>query len=249
MLDNTSLTGAEQPESGSSEYNALRFLVAQVLAERNYATLVKVVSVTNSGGVEAVGFVDVQPLVNQVGGTGLVVPHGVVHNLPYFRLQGGGNGVILDPVEGDIGIAVFADRDISAVKVAKGLANPGSARRSDMADGLYLGGFINGTPTQYIQFSAEHIRIFSPTAVVLEAPVVTIDAAESTTVNTPIFTVNGNTVLNGNLSQGEGESGGIATMLGPINVVNDVIAGGVSLINHTHPVNGGAGTDTGPPNP
>lgn len=40
--------------------------------------------------------------------------------------------------------------------------------------------------------------------------------------------------INGNLSQGMGDGGGTATMLGPVNVTNDVNAGGKSLMGHKH---------------
>ena len=82
-------------------------------------TLVQVVAVTNDGGVEPVGFVDVHPMVAQVDGKGQPTPHGVIYGLPYIRVQGGSNAVILDPQVGDIGLAVFCAQDISKVKATK----------------------------------------------------------------------------------------------------------------------------------
>ena len=165
--------GVADAAAGGSQYNALMFLIRQALAGHNTATLVQVKAVTNSGGLEAVGFVDVLPLVNQLDGQKNAVPHAVVYNLPYFRLQGGANAVILDPQVGDIGMAVFADRDISAVKASKAQANPGSMRRTSYADGLYMGGFLNGVPAQVVRFSADGIHVTSPTAVHIVAPVIT----------------------------------------------------------------------------
>lgn len=237
-----------------SDFGAVSFLVNQVLDGRNTATLVQVKAVSNTGGLFPVGLVDVLPLVNQLDGEGNAVPHQVVRRLPYFRLQGGANAVIIDPQVGDIGIAVFADRDISSVKAAKAQANPGSARRSNKADGLYLGGFLNGTPSQYVQFSAAGIKLHSPAAVILEAPDVQISAATveiaattSTTITTPSFTVNGATTLNGPLNQGTGSGGGGATMLGPVTVTNDVTAGGKSLKTHVHSGVTTGGGNTGSP--
>jgi hypothetical protein len=162
--------GAQTPSSAASEYDAMTFLVMQILSRANTSTLVQVKAVTNSGGVSAVGFVDVQPLVAQLDGYGNAVPHGVINDIPYFRIQGGTNAVIIDPEIGDIGMAVFADRDISSVKAKKGAANPGSGRRFDMADGVYFGGLLNGAPTQYMQFSTTGINITSPTKVTITAP-------------------------------------------------------------------------------
>lgn len=141
----------EKPGEGLGDYTALRFLVQQMLSRVNTATLVKVVKVS-AGGTGPVGTVDVQPLVNQLDGAGDGKGLSQLHNLPYLRIQGGTNAIILDPQPDDIGIAVFCSRDISAVKRTKKPGNPGSWATHSMSDGLYLGGVLNGAPSQYIQF-------------------------------------------------------------------------------------------------
>ena len=239
-------SGFQQPNTGGSDYNAQSFLIQSLLSRISTATVVKVVACTNSGGLSAVGFVDILPLVNQIDGAGNAMPHGVVYRCPYFRIQGGANAVIIDPQPGDLGIAIFADRDISSVTANKGQANPGSRRRFDMADALYLGGVLNGVPSQFVRFSAAGIEISASTAITLEAPMVSIFAGTSVTVTTPTFTVNGATVLNGPLSQGTGAAGGSATMQGPMTVVGDVTAAGTSLHSHTH--SDPQGGSTGGPN-
>lgn len=98
---------------------------------------------------------------------------------PYFRLQSGANAVILDPQVGDIGLACVADRDISSVKVSKQSAPAASKRHHDMADALYIGGVLNGAPTQYVQFNAEGITLFSPTKVTIQAPAIAMVGAVS----------------------------------------------------------------------
>lgn len=235
-------TGSLKPSSTWGEFNNITFLVQQALSKMQTATLVRVTSCTNSGGLSAVGFVDVVPLVNQIDGKGNQTPHGTIHNVPYLRVQGGGNGIILDPQSGDIGVCVFASRDITKVKSTKSAANPGSFRQYSFSDGLYLGGMLNGTPSQYVRFGGDGITIHSPTAVTIEAPVVSINASTSCTITTPTFTVNGNTVLNGALSQGLGDAGGACSMLGPVTVSGDVAANGTSVHNHKH---GGVQTGSG----
>jgi hypothetical protein len=162
------------PTSSATEYNALTFLIRQLLAKINTATLVQVKAVTNSGGVSPVGTVDVLPLVNQQDASGNAVPHGIIYGLPYSRLQGGANAIILDPQIGDIGIAVFANRDISAVKATKGQNNPGSARQFSMSDGMYIGGVLNGVPTNYVQFTGNTINIVSTSQVNVQAPAINL---------------------------------------------------------------------------
>lgn len=201
MSQNEGYRGEQGAYSEASDYNAQSFLINQILNGRNVATLVQIKAVTNSGDLSPVGYVDVLPLVNQLDGDNKAVPHGVVHNLPYFRMQGGTDAIILDPKVGDIGLAVFADRDISAVKANKKAANPGSKRRASMADGLYIGGFLNGVPDQYVQFSAAGIAMVSPTAINFDAPSVTmtaptiaINASTSVAINTPSLTHNGKNI-------------------------------------------------------
>lgn len=233
--------GLQQPETSGMEYSALSFLVRSILNGVNTATLVQVVKCTNSGGVSAVGYVDVQPLVNQIDGAGNSMPHGVVHNLPYFRLQGGENAIILDPQVGDIGIAIFGSRDLSSVQATKAQANPASGRTFDMADGMYMGGFLNGAPVQYVQFTASGINVVSPTKVTITAPNVQVDAATSYAINSPVIT------LNGSVSQGSGSYGGTSTWNGNL-TINGVLTNNSKLVGSTHThIGHGAGNPTDPP--
>jgi hypothetical protein len=158
-------------QSFGSDYAATRFLIKMMNGGNFHAHLVTVKSVTNNGTVSPVGEVSVQILVNQIDGDGNAFPHGTIFGVPYFRLQGGANAVILDPVVGDVGIAVFCDRDISSVKANKGQASPGSRRQFDPSDALYIGGFLNGVPTQYVQFlpNGGGINVVSPGVVTLKA--------------------------------------------------------------------------------
>lgn len=157
MMDGYS--GQQGLADASDEFNVWTFVIEQMLGLVRTATLVQVKAVTNDGDLSPVGFIDAQPLVKQIDGIGIATPHGTIFNLPYFRLQGGTNAIILDPKVGDIGIAIIADRDISAVKTTKAEANPGSFRRFDLADGIYLGGVLNGTPEQYIGFTDDGIKL------------------------------------------------------------------------------------------
>jgi hypothetical protein len=239
-MSNFGYAGVADPADGAGEYGALTFLVGQILAEIGTVTLVKVVAVTNSGGVSPVGFVDVQPLVNQVDGAGNATPHGVVYNLPYFRLQGGTNAIILDPQVDDIGMCGFASRDISSVKASKAQANPGSGRTFSMADGLYFGGLLNGVPVQYMAFSANGIDIVSPTRIQMIAPQVVVKASTAFTVNSPQSNFSGMVVIQGLLSwlagmTGSTASGVAATITGVINFFGSLTSNSKRIDDtHTH---------------
>lgn len=222
-----SAASQQSPETTASEVKLLQFVIQQMLNRIATVTLVKVLKVTNNGGISPVGTVDVQPLVNQMTADGQPVPHGTLFNIPYFRLQGGGNAIILDPQVGDIGMCGFCSRDISAVKTAKAVANPGSKRQFDYADGLYFGGFLNGAPTQYIAYSEDGIKIVSPVKVLIQAPEIELDGPVRMT-----STINAD---------------GVVTIDASVEVTGDVVASGISLVTHTHGGVESGGSNTGPP--
>lgn len=221
MSSPTIPVGQLNPWSTWGDYNNIEFVVTQLLGKLQTATLVKVIDCTNDGELSPIGFVDVQPLVNQVDAAGNPSPHTTIFNVPYFRLaSSNGNGIILDPSPGDIGLCVFASRDLSSVKSNLAAANPGSARKYDFSDGLYVGLMLSAAaPTQYVRFSSAGIEIVSPTAVTIKAP----------TIN-----------LQGDVNQTHGT----------ITAETDVEAGSpaISLVNHTH-TSEAAGTPTSPPLP
>lgn len=152
------------------EVTRLQFVVGQMIAEMQTVALVEVVGVSNNGGLSPVGTVDVRPLVHQMAGNRTAVPHGVIYKIPYMRLQGGANAIIIDPQVGDIGMCGFCSRDSSTVVATRKAALPASLRKYNWSDGLYIGGFLNGTPTQYIRFYDDGIDIVSPTKVRIISP-------------------------------------------------------------------------------
>jgi hypothetical protein len=219
--DSSGYVGQEEPNSGSSDLNAQTYLFNRLMIGVWTNAIVRVEAVTNVDAMAPVGFVDILPLVHQIDGRGTATPHGTIHNVPYFRLQGGANAVIIDPKVGDIGLAQFASRDISAVKKTKGPNVPGSRRRFSPSDALYIGGFLNGVPTQYIRFSAAGIELVSPTQVRIQAPDIQLVGPTHTT---GAVTGDSTAVYDGN-----------------------VTGGGISLDTHHHTgVQTGGGNTGGP---
>lgn len=232
------VTGLTTPSTVNFEYNYLAFIIGQLLSEVQTATLVKVVSCTNAGGLAPVGTVVVQPLVFQMTGNRQAVAHDELYSVPYLRIQGGTSAIIIDPVAGDIGIAVFCSRDISNIKanpaaaVAAGGATPGSFAQFDWADGLYLGGFLNGVPLQYIAMALAGITVVSPTKITLEAPeidllapVIALTASTSVTITAPVIN------LVGDVNQtGGGSSSFSGSLDAPL-----VTSQGTVLHTHVHP--------------
>lgn len=176
----------------ATEYATLRFIVMSILARVATTTPVKVISCTNSGGLSLWGTVSVQPLIAQVFGDDTAVQHGQLFELPYLRIQGGTNAIIIDPQPGDIGAACFCSRDISSLKQQTAIdqvkggsirgVSPASARQYNLSDGIYLGGILNAVPVQFIRFSTDSIEVVSPTKIKLSAPVIEISASSQVNI-------------------------------------------------------------------
>lgn len=204
-VDTTQYFGFTDPTTNAGDFNKLRFIIQEQMMGLNTSMPVRVVSVQASG-VAPVGLVSIQILVDQITGNGMAVPHGVIPNVPYFRYQGGSSAVIIDPKEGDIGMACFCSRDISSVKNARKSAPPGSRRSYDFSDAMYVGGFLNGAPTQYIHFSDSGIVVHSPSKVTIDAPSIDIEG---------MVNITGDTVITGSLMNNGKNIGSTHTHSGP----------------------------------
>lgn len=181
-MSNNSVYGQETPGTVNSEYNTLAFVIGQILASVQTLTLAKVISCTNNGGLSPIGTVVIQPIINQMTGNRQAVQHGEISQVPYVRIQGGVNAIIMDPKPGDYGVVGFCSRDIAAAKTARGgPVNPASFATFDWADGIYLGNIFGSVPTRYVQFTDTGISIVAPDEITIQAP--TVNIAGSTAVN------------------------------------------------------------------
>lgn len=160
--DQSAYFGQNTESTTTSETNTRFFAAKQLMNIMSTATLVQVKSITNKGEVKEAGTMSVLPLVNMLDGRGTAFKHGPVNNIIYLRMQGGNKAIILDPKPGDIGLVVFADRDISSVKKSKKQSNPGSGRRYDMADGVYIMTVLAAKPDCYLRFTDDSQIIASP---------------------------------------------------------------------------------------
>jgi hypothetical protein len=242
-------------EATLSRFQSISFIIKQILGKIQTATLVKIESRNNE-------FVNVLPLIKQIDGQGETTPHEIVYNIPFVRLQGGKNAVIIDPQPGDIGICVFASRDITAVKTAKQQSPPGSSRRFSYSDGLYIGGLLNAAPEQYIEFMDEGIKVISPYKVIVETPLIELTADQQVKITSPLVDITADTQITGNVQiagnvgvMGSSHGAADVQIIGDIGITGDidvtgsvaatidVTANNISVKSHVHTgVEPGAGT-------
>lgn len=220
------------PNLNNEPNDSVEYLFRSFLNKVDTAMPVRVTEV-NATEVAPTGTVTVQPLVSQAMADGSPMPLAPIPDVPYFRYQGGGNAVIIDPHVGDIGFIVCCSRDISGVKRAKQMTPPSSLRMHSISDALYVGGLLNGAPTQWILFNDAGIKVFSPIKVEIEAPEIFC--------NTPLVTVAGQIVMTG-------EKGSGATMVGGLsNSGGQIVSNNITLETHVHGnVTPGGGTSGQP---
>ena len=175
MAESGIVKGVADEDVDSSDLNRLEFLIK--VLQRDMSTAIPVIiTATQAGDTNAAGYVDARPLVAQVDAWGNALPMATLHHLPYFRLQAGRAGIVLDPVPGDIGLAVFAQSDCSTLKQGQTeTAQPGSWRKFDQADGFYIGGFINTQIDTYVRLAQDgSVTITAPGNVMIDAPSVSM---------------------------------------------------------------------------
>lgn len=198
--------GAASSASGLSDFASLSFLIEQALAQISTGTLVVVKTAPydasgnpiTPGTAGPIGFVNVQPLVNQLDGYGNATPHGIIYKLCYLRYQGGNGAFITDPAVNDIGWMSVADRDTSSVRATGKQANPGSRRKFDKADGVFIGCLIAGTPAQYFSFTTTGFRCVDKSANTF------VGQSDGIVVNGVRFDRNGNVYAPGEIYRGYG---------------------------------------------
>lgn len=180
-------------------------------------------------------------------------------DVPVVFPRGGGCTLTFPVKEGDECLVIFADRCIDFWWQSGGIQEPVDGRMHDLSDAFCIVGpqsqakKIGGISTTAAQLRTDDgsafIEVSAGHDVTVKTPgKLTASADGGTEITSPEIVLNGNVTINGNLSQGMGDGGGTATMLGPVTVTNDVTAGGKSLMTHTHGGVETGGGNTGGPN-
>lgn len=240
------MKGNRELNTASSPVNAQDFAIRRLLGKINTAMPVRVVAVDVPDPKGPVGFVDVLPLVQQVDGEGNGVAPSTLYNVPFVRMQGGKNAVIVNPQAGDVGLAVFCQRDIAGVKTGRGASgpvNPGSYRSLDMADGVYIGGLLNAAPERYVWVDDAGVTIEGVAQITMHGMETVITAERGVTINADVL-INGSLTWTGT-AQGNGQaakfSGGLTNNGGTVQ------SNGIVLDTHVHGgVQPGGGNTAGP---
>lgn len=204
------------PTVQTSDAEAFAFNFSRLLNSNFFIELVRVTAVK---GTAPNLTVDVLPLVTQTDVSQGMIENSIIFGCPVFRLQRGSSAIIMDPVIGDIGMMAVCDRDTTQVRATLEPAVPGSNRKHSKSDGLYLGGFMNAHPTEYVRFNGSQIDIITPGKLTVNAP-------SGVEMTTPELHVTGNITAGGNITDNNGSQ---SASLKSLRDAYDV---------HKHPVSG-----------
>lgn len=217
----------------------------KVLKEQIRVALPGIIQSFNPDAVTAV----VQPAIRYIerdnDGNKVTQDYPLLVDVPVVFPRGGGCTLTFPVKAGDECLVIFADRCIDFWWQSGGIQEPVDGRMHDLSDAFCIVGpqsqakKISGISTTATQLRTDDGSAFIEVAaghdVTVKTPgKLTASADGGTEITSPEIILNGNVTINGNLSQGMGESGGSATMYGPVTVTNDVTAGGKSLMTHTH---------------
>ncbi len=240
----TNYKGNRIHSSSNTQYNALDFLIKNTMHSMlNTALPVKVVEVIEEmaldGGSKTL-YLSLLPLILQYDAYGKVLENQIIYKVPCFSLQSGKAAILMKPEVNDIGIAIFAQQDISQLSnIPK---KPASYRSFSFADAIYIGsiqGMGTTEPEIFIKFLQEgEIEIEAKESVRIKSAKVEIVADDILLEGN--VRVEGDMILEGSLEVSDtAEIKSDAKILGKLEVEStidslDTRAGQLSLKLHTH---------------
>lgn len=181
----------------------------------------------------------------------------VLVDCPVVFPSGGGCTLTFPIKAGDECLVAFSARCIDSWWQLGGVQGQAEIRMHDLSDGFVIPGPRSQPRTFAIDTSAAQLRSddgaafveINPSSHKIKAQTsgdIEATAAGQITMTAPVVAINAPIIiLNGQVTQGKGSNGGSMQLQGPVDVINDVTAGGKSLINHQHDVkNVQGGTST-----
>jgi len=228
----------ESPTAASSRETEMWFFLRRELAKIRTTTLAQVMAINvpgaSAGVPAAIGTLTIKILVQQTDGAGNVVEAGTIYNVPYARLAGGANAVVIDPTVDDLGIVGFGDRDLSSVIATMGEAGPGSNRRFSWSDALWVATLPLGVvPTQYVLMDSSGMYMVSPNKISMQAPEIDINATTKFNVTSPDTEVNGPAHITGAQTNGS-----------TVTAQGEIKSGNIGLQAHHHTAQGATAPTT-----
>jgi len=179
--DNSSITGLLKTTQDRTSRNIEKMLPARVI---NFD--------------RAKNRVTVQPLIRVMGTDGNAISRNQLFSIPVYNPSGGGFGVYVPLVAGNLGWIHANDRDISLFLQSYSESNPNTTRKHLFSDAIFYPDLMTGfsidgedTANLTIQNNDASVKItLSNDTIKIKAPNI-ISECENFTVNSTNFTVNG----------------------------------------------------------
>lgn len=197
----------------------------------------------------------VRPAVKIKMQDGKTVEPPVIHNVPVMFPASGGAFLHFPVKTGDKVMLYFSDRNTENFKLNGVISDPASPALHSMTDAYCTPSLMVFNAENLVQNNDDVHLIYAGSAILLKPNGEVVIKSTKTTIDCPQTFITGqlNVAREVNFGTDIG-SGETATVKGNINLIGsmsssgDIVAGGVSLINHTHSGVDTGGGNTGTPN-
>jgi hypothetical protein len=211
--------------------DALEFFKTKLLQNINTLTLGEVISVDN-----AAKRLTVISLINGVDSKNKAIIPPYIYDVPYGTIRGGNAGVRTQYKKGDTVIIGFCQRQIESTKRTGKASTPTLIRFHNLADAVVLAHWSNDEPDIYIEILDsgitiqgldQDIEIITTGKISANSSTAEVIASTSATVTAPAITLNGNVIINGNLTV-------TGAIVGNTLTVTAATINGIPFTTHTH---------------
>ena len=249
MADIENVKPSRNPANDGTMVGMLRQFAQKALQSTDDMMPAKVISFDRTSNRA-----QVQPMIKMLATDGQTMNRAQVASVPVFQIGGGGFILNFNLKAGDLGWIKASDRDISLYLQGQGASeqHPNTNRLHSFEDGLFFPDVLTGFTidaedaencvlqtldgSQRIAIWADKIKVTSTTEVIIESPLVTIDAPQTTitgklTVNDDVNMLAKLDVVD-NIATSTGDV--IATVGDVIATVGDVMAQLITLKTHLH---------------
>lgn len=183
------------PANNDSLAGSIRFAFNKVLQQTDGMLPAQVIAYDRT-----TNRVQVQLMISLITTDGSIVPRPQIASLPVLVLGGGGFMINFPLNEGDLGWILANDRDISLFLQSYTQTAPNTYRVKNFSDGLFIPDIMRGYSINPADVNSMVISNTSGTTrISISATSIDITAPVGVNITTPLVTINGNLLVNGNI--------------------------------------------------
>jgi hypothetical protein len=190
------------PANNGTLAGTLEFCLSKILANIQNALPAKIIAYNRT-----TNRAQVQAMIAVVDTNNATISRAQIASVPVLQLGGGGFMLSFNLVPGNMGWIIANDRDISVFLQSYKEAQPASNRIHSFSDALFIPDVMTGYSiasedknNAVLQSTDGTVKVsLGVGKIKILAPIVEIDGATAINMTTPLETLNGNLLVNGNI--------------------------------------------------